>query len=80
MLAAGVVAVVNDSPLARADLPNEHAAWARPTPTGIADALSAAVSGPDRDAHAAEIAASVAGRSWRRTQDELVGILADELR
>jgi len=79
MLAAGVVPVVNDSPLARADLPNAHAAWARATPTGLADALIAAVRHPSRDEYAERVAASVAGRSWCEAQAATVDVIADEL-
>lgn len=59
MLAAGAVPVVNDSPLARADLDNEYVLWAQPTPGGIADALSLAVERGDRDARACLAAGSV---------------------
>ena len=80
LLAAGVTAVVNDSPLARADLPNPYAAWADATPTALADALSAAVERVDRDEHASKVAASVVGRSWEPTGAAVAAILADELR
>ncbi|MGO4535821.1 rhamnosyltransferase WsaF family glycosyltransferase [Leifsonia sp. 2MCAF36] len=55
MLAAGAVPVMNDSPLARANLSHPEAVWARPTPAGIADALSAVVEStdPERPARAA---------------------------
>lgn len=79
MLAAGVIPIVNDSPLARADLPNPHASWARATPVGLADALTAAVRQPNRDDHAATVGASVTGRSWRPSQEATVAILFDEL-
>lgn len=79
MLAAGVVPVVNESSLARADLPNPAAVWARPTPTGLARALGEAVDRPDRAAHASVVAASVSGRSWRETEEAVVAILRSEL-
>lgn len=79
MLAAGVIPVINDSHLARADLGNPHAAWARPTPTGLARALVDAVRRPSRDAHGQAVAASVAGRSWAETQRATVAIIGDEL-
>jgi hypothetical protein len=47
MLAAGAVPVMNDSPLARANLSHPEAVWARPTPAGVADALSAVVESVD---------------------------------
>lgn len=79
MLAAGVVPVVNDSALARADMPNPHVAWALPTPQALADALVAAVARPDLDAHAAEVAQSVIGRSWHESEQQVVRILADTI-
>ena len=48
MLAAGTIPVVNDSVHSRADLVNDHVAWATPTPHGIAAALSAVVTRADR--------------------------------
>ncbi|MBZ4486904.1 glycosyltransferase family 1 protein [Microbacterium sp. cx-55] len=79
LLAAGAIAVVNDSPLPRADLGNPHAAWARATPSALAEELITAVRRPDRDAHAARVAASVVGRSWRETQQATAALIADEL-
>ena len=80
MLAAGVVPVVNDSRLARADLPSAYVGWAEPTPAGIAAELAAAVDRPDRGAYAAKAAASVTGRSWRPTQELVAQIVEDEVR
>lgn len=80
MLAAGVVPVVNDSPLARADLPNPYVGWAEPTAADIAAELSAAVRRPDAVAHAEKAAASVVGRSWGPTQLLVAGIVEDEVR
>ena len=80
MLAAGVVPVVNDSPLARADLPNRYVGWAEPTAAGIAAELAAAVERPDVAGHAARAAASVAGRSWAPTQELVARIVEDEVR
>jgi glycosyltransferase involved in cell wall biosynthesis len=79
MLAAGVVPVVNDSPLARADLPNPYVGWAEPTAAGIAAELSAAVERRDVAVHAARVATSVAGRSWGPTQQLVASILEDEV-
>jgi glycosyltransferase involved in cell wall biosynthesis len=75
MLAAGAVPVVNDSPLARADLSNPHALWAPATPAGLAGALGAAVSRLDRDAHAERVARSVTTPSWNDTGAGFAGIL-----
>jgi glycosyltransferase involved in cell wall biosynthesis len=80
MLAAGTVPVVNDAPDARADLPNPHVLWAAPTPGAVADALSAAVRRPDPVGHAAQVAASVAGRSWAPSQDRLVRLVEEHVR
>lgn len=78
MLAAGVVAVVNDSPLARADLANPYALWAAPTPEGLARALDTAVARPDRDAHASAVAASVTTPGWAHTGALLAELIAAE--
>lgn len=80
MLAAGVVPVVNDSPLSRADLPSAYVGWAEPTPAGIAAELAVAVDRPDADAYAAKVAASVMGRSWGPTQEQVAQIVEDEVR
>lgn len=79
LLAAGAVPVVNDSPLARADLPNPYATWAEATPTALADALSAAVEHRDRDDHGVRVAHSVLGRSWNPTGEAVAAILAEEI-
>ncbi len=80
MLAAGVVPVVNDSPLARADLPNQYVAWAEPTAAGIAAELVAAVERQDVATYAAKAAASVVGRSWAPAQELVARIVEDEVR
>lgn len=80
MLAAGVVPVVNDSPLARADLASPYVGWAEPTAAGIAAELSAAVERPDAAAYAAKAAASVIGRSWAPAQAHVARIVEDEVR
>lgn len=79
MLAAGVVPVINDARLARADLENPHAAWAAPTPTAIAQALVDAVDRRDRDAHARVVAASVTTASWEETGARFARILESEV-
>lgn len=78
MLAAGTIPVVNDSVHSRADLPNEFAAWAAPTPSALAVALSAAVTRPDR-AEAAEAASdSVRKFGWTTAQADILRIIEDE--
>ena len=79
MLAAGVVPVVNDSPLARADLANPYVRWAEPTPDGIATQLAAAVTEPDVAGRAGKAAASVIGRSWAPAQAQVARIVEDEV-
>jgi glycosyltransferase involved in cell wall biosynthesis len=79
MLAAGVVPVINDSPLARADLSNGHAAWSEPTPYAIARTLAEVVDSPDRDDRARRVAASVSTPSWAHTGAQLAGILLSEI-
>lgn len=79
MLAAGVTPVVNDSPNSRADLVNDSVSWAAPTPNGIADALSAAVTRADT-AHAAHQAAtSVRQFGWTKAQADVVRIIENEV-
>jgi glycosyltransferase involved in cell wall biosynthesis len=79
MLAAGTIPVVNDSVHSRADLMNDHVAWANPTPHGIAAALSALVT--RRDGRNAALAASESVRQfgWSRAQADVVRILEDEV-
>jgi glycosyltransferase involved in cell wall biosynthesis len=79
MLAAGAIPVVNDSVHSRADLVNQHVAWAMPTPQGIAAALSAAVSNPDVGATARSAAESVRQFGWIRAQADVVRIIEDEV-
>ncbi|SMH39621.1 hypothetical protein SAMN06295885_1669 [Rathayibacter oskolensis] len=76
LLACGTVAVVNDSVDARADLPHPGAAWAAPTPAGIADALGRAV---DAARPGREIAAGVR-HGWAPAQEVVERVVLDELR
>jgi len=78
MLAAGVIPVVNDSRYSRADLANPHVAWAAPTPHGLAKALSAAVSRPDREENARAAAGSVRSFGWTKAQADVVRIVEEE--
>jgi len=59
MLAAGTIPIVNDSPYSRADLPNEHVEWARPTAGGIAEALCRVVEDPDVEKRSIDASQSV---------------------
>ncbi|HLT60821.1 MAG TPA: glycosyltransferase family 1 protein [Microlunatus sp.] len=76
MLAAGTIPVINDAPEARADLENDHARWARPTPTAIADALSELVETVDPDR--VEAAAASTRRGWTVAQSDVVRIVEEE--
>lgn len=67
MLAAGMRPVVNESPLARMGLSNEHIIWAPATPGGLADALSRAIESPLEANEMARIAASVRA-GWEPAQ------------
>ena len=79
MLAAGVTAVVNDSRHSRADLVNDHVSWAAPTPNGIAEALSAAVTRADVGDAARRASASVRQFGWSKAQTDIVRIIEDEV-
>ncbi len=77
MLAAGVVPVVNDSPLARADLQNPYAEWASPTVGGIVAALERAVEHSYVESRARAAAASVR-TGWSQTAREVADLIEDE--
>ncbi|WP_051191957.1 glycosyltransferase [Microbacterium luticocti] len=80
MLAAGTIPVVNDSPLARADLHHPHVAWARPTAAAIATALADVVDRARADPALADtVAAQVTTASWDATGARVAEILCDEL-
>lgn len=79
MLAAGTIPVINDSPHSRADLPNDNAAWAAPTPAALAEALSIAVTRPDRTEAAQAASASVRQFGWTKAQADILRIVEDEV-
>lgn len=79
MLAAGTIPVVNDSAHSRADLVNEHVAWAPPTPHGIAVALSAIVTRSDGAAAALAASESVRKFGWTKAQADILRIVEDEV-
>ncbi|GAA1954028.1 hypothetical protein GCM10009776_14920 [Microbacterium deminutum] len=79
LLAAGVVPIINDTKLARADLANPYAVWANATPRALADALGTAVTHPARDSIAAAAAATVVGRSWGPTGRLVATVIAEEV-
>lgn len=80
MLAAGCVPVVNDDADARADLESLFVAWARPTPSGLAAALSSAVEHDSPGVWAAAAAASVRCDDWTAAGDRLTAIIAEVAR
>lgn len=73
LLAAGCRPVLNDSALARADLPGPAAVWARPTPAGLAAALSSLVE--DRTPAAAPAAPFQVRPGWGQTQAMVAGVI-----
>ncbi len=79
MLAAGVIPVVNDSTLARADLANDHVRWVQPTPQALAEGLSAIVSEPRAADVSAAASASVHSVGWTRAQADVRRIIEDEV-
>jgi glycosyltransferase involved in cell wall biosynthesis len=78
MLSAGCIPVVNDSPLARADLDSPYVAWARPTPHALADALCQVVEHADPAARAMSASAS-ARKGWGSARDGVVRIVEEAL-
>ncbi|MWV49735.1 glycosyltransferase family 1 protein [Rathayibacter sp. VKM Ac-2803] len=76
LLACGVVAVVNDSVDARADLPQTGAVWAAPTPAGIAAALGRAVDHP----RPGRVIAAGVRHGWGPAQEVVERVVLDELR
>ena len=78
MLAAGTIPVVNDSPLPRADIANQHVAWTIPTPAAIAETLVGLVDGSDLAERAAAAAQGVRHGGWNRTGQLLVAAVENE--
>lgn len=79
MLAAGAIPVINESALARADLPNPEAAWAAPTPNALANALSDLFVGDAATAARARQAAAGVRRGWGQTQTIVADAVLDEV-
>jgi hypothetical protein len=79
MLAAGTIPVVNDAAYSRVVLQNEHAVWAAPTPSALAEALSAAVTRPGREPAARAASESVQGFGWTRAQADILRIIENEV-
>lgn len=75
LLACGAVAVVNEDPVSRAVLDSPDVAWARPTPTALADALELAVDGHARAP--AQLAAGLGDLSWDRSRATLVRVVEE---
>jgi hypothetical protein len=78
MLAAGAIPVINDSPLARADLDNPEAVWAKPTPAGLASALCGVVEASDVRERALRASGQVR-TGWAPAQAIVARVIADEL-
>ena len=79
LLSAGAIPVVNDSPEARADLQNPYVAWARPTPAGIAEALTAVVARTPRIEARANSASRSVRDGWGRAERDVVRIVEEEV-
>lgn len=79
MLACGTIPVVNDSPLSRADMPNDSVAWAKPTPGSIADVLCRLMEHRDVSGRAVSAAAAVRSDSWSATGAAVVRVIEEEV-
>ncbi|MCR2823918.1 glycosyltransferase family 1 protein [Microbacterium sp. zg.Y909] len=79
MRLAGVIPIVNDSLLARADLPGPHVGWAPPTPHALAAALTTAIQRARVSDESAAIAESVRTKSWDATGAEFAKLLTQTL-
>ena len=82
MLASGCVPVVNDAPQNRLVLANDHIAYTEATPHQIAEALEMLVRKPEpvKQAAAAELSASVSGRTWTAVGLDFVDTVRDLVR
>lgn len=67
LLAAGCIPIVNDSPMARADLASPFVVWAKPTPFRIAEAVSRTLARGDSELLSVK-ASSSTKRGWADTQ------------
>lgn len=79
MRLAGVLPVVNDSPMARADLPGADVGWATPTPHALATALAAAIDRARVGDRSAAIAGSVRTGSWDASGAQFAELLTRTL-
>lgn len=75
MLACGLIPVVNDSPMARADMPSRHVAWVRATPSAIVDELSLVVEHADGIPRSRAAAASVRSDRWQTAQQAVLAAI-----
>jgi hypothetical protein len=73
MLAAGAIPIMNDSPLARANLSHPEAVWARSTPGGIASALASVVESAEPSR--ARRAATGLRTGWRSSERAVADII-----
>lgn len=80
LLRAGVVPVINDSALARADLVNPHVRWATPTSHALANALVAAVDEYQVTSSPAVVSESVTTKGWGHTGDLVAAMITEEIR
>ena len=75
LMAAGCIPVVNDGPNSRLVSDNPHLVFARPTPRGLADALSRVVNQPDLPHKAREASRSAEQLSWDDAGKQLERIM-----
>jgi glycosyltransferase involved in cell wall biosynthesis len=75
LLACGTVPVINDDPYPRASLDSDHARWAVPTPSGIADAMLEVIDAPP---DLRKVAASARKEGWRPGQAAFVRAIEEE--
>jgi hypothetical protein len=76
MLACGMVPVVGESELSAESIENPYLIWARPTASGIADALEQAV---DARWAQADIAGSLRATPWEVAQGATLATIEDEV-
>ena len=79
LLACGAIPVINDSPLLRPNLDDEHVAWGAPTPMGLADALSRTVEAPGQIERAEAAAGAVRRDQWAPAQAATVAAIEAEV-
>lgn len=75
MAAAGCVPIINDSPDARADLPNEAAEWAPPTPRALAARIIATHDGGRLSRDRSERSVAAMTRTWEDASRDFLTVV-----